>query len=85
MRFLILAGAASAAYLTYVALAPQFRDDPSAGQVRGWRACLSEESQADSCAPLVFATLEMCRAYIAVPDYDNESAECFDNIDEVKQ
>lgn len=84
MRFLILAGAASAAFLAYVALSPQYRDDPSAGQVKGWRACLSEETRADSCAAEIFDTLEQCRAYIAVPDYDNESAGCFDNIDEVK-
>lgn len=85
MRYLALAGAASAAYLASVALSPQYRDDdPSAWQVRGWRSCLSEETVADSCTAELFATLAECRAFNASDPYAiMDGAECFDNVDEV--
>lgn len=87
MRYLIAAAAGSAIFLAYVKTADQFREpDPSLGQIKGWRACIDDgERYVTQCAPGVFLTLAACRAYIAVPDYDNEKASCFDAIDEVRQ
>lgn len=84
MRYLIIAAAASAAYLAYVALLPQYREDPSTDQVKGWRSCLSEEAVADSCTADIFPTLAACQAFNASDPYAiMDDAECFENIDEV--
>ena len=85
MRTLTILAAAAAVYMLYVYFIP---DDLSAGQERGWRACVNggDGYQPDdmSCAPELFETLTQCRAFNASEPYGGEAA-CYDNIDEVPE
>ena len=85
MKTLFILAGAAAVYMLCVYFA---FDDPSAGQQRGWRACVNGgdgyQLSDMSCAPELFKTLAQCRAFNASEPYGGEAA-CYGNIDEVPE
>jgi hypothetical protein len=70
MRTTLLIAGAAALYIASVALNPLHRTT--------WRACISEEYTADTCAAETFSTLAACEAFNAEVPYGDEAA-CFMN------